>query len=263
MNIEQRELYLNLLIKVLLNTIYEDPNLHGHKFSAAIRDQGRDWPCLAHTMVGRARLENLKELMQRTVDEGVPGDYIETGVWRGGCCILMRGVLAANLEKSRKVYVADSFAGLPRPNSELYPWDACYASVNYTELAVSLEQVKENFAKYDLLGDQVIFVRGLFKDTLPALQAGPFALIRLDGDYYESTIQALEALYPKVSQGGFVVIDDYGIASCREAVNDYRRLHNIDEPLSSVDWTGVWWQKGALSAPIVSLSEADCVDPMS
>jgi O-methyltransferase/8-demethyl-8-(2,3-dimethoxy-alpha-L-rhamnosyl)tetracenomycin-C 4'-O-methyltransferase len=99
----------------------------------------------------------------------------------------MRGMLAVNGDNKRKVYVADSFEGLPRPNPEAYPADNGNRLYEHTELAVSLEKVKDNFNRYGLLDDQVVFVKGFFSETLPALQAGPFALIRLDGDLYEST----------------------------------------------------------------------------
>ena len=104
--------------------------------------------------------------------------------------------------------------------------------------------MKANFDRYGLLDDQVAFVKGFFSDTLARLDAGPFALIRLDGDMYESTYVALESLYPKLSVGGFVIIDDYGaIESCRKAVTDYRTKLRIADPIREVDWTGVWWQK--------------------
>ena len=79
---------------------------------------------------------------------------------------------------------------------------------------------------------------------MPSLEAGPFALIRLDGDLYESTYVALEALYPKLSPGGFVIIDDYTATNaCQAAVQDYRTLMGIEAPIHEIDWTGVWWQK--------------------
>jgi O-methyltransferase len=198
-----RDLYLDLLVKILLNTIYEDPAINPRNrplavepFNSETRAIGRDWPTQAHTMVGRARLENLRKLSQQVINDGIAGDFIETGVWRGGCCILMRGVLAANQTCDRKVYVADSFAGLPAPNEMLYPADTGLDLSGIKELAVSLETVKGNFARYGLLDGQVVFVKGLFSDTLPSLLAGPFALMRLDGDLYESTYIALESLYP-------------------------------------------------------------------
>lgn len=245
-----RDLYLDLLIKILINTIYEDPAINSRvrplavvPFDPATRSIGRDWPTQAHTMVGRKRLENLRALSQQALDDGIAGDFIETGVWRGGCCILMRGVLAANNITDRKVYVADSFAGLPAPNERVYPADTGWDLRSIQELAVSLETVKGNFARYDLLDEQVVFVKGLFSETLPSLSAGPFALIRLDGDLYESTHVALEALYPKLSPGGFVVIDDNSLTPCNLAVADFRARMGITAPLQEIDWTGIWWRK--------------------
>jgi O-methyltransferase len=241
-----RRLYTDLLIKSLANAIYGDPPVGPwlpHVFDPKLRQTGEDWPSLAHSMVGLERLGSLRDLTQMVLDEKIPGDFIETGVWRGGCCILMKGVLAANQVRDRKVYVADSFAGLPHPDAA-YPAD--HASQLYTcpELAVPVEQVRANFAAYGLLDDSIIFVPGYFQDTLPTLRAGPFALIRLDGDMYESTIVALDALYPRLSAGGVVVIDDYGaIEACKQAVIDYRARHAIDAPIHQVDWTGVWWRK--------------------
>ena len=247
MSIEARQLFLDLLIKVLANTIYEDPSIHPDNtgsFQPELRSKGLDWPAVAHTMVGVRRLENVRELAQRALDEGIPGDFIETGVWRGGCCILMRGVLAANGIKDRKVYAADSFAGLPAPNPQAYPSDEGLNLHLLKELAVSLDEVKNNFARYGLLDDQVVFVKGLFSDTLPSLNGGPFSLLRLDGDLYESTYVALQALYPKLSQGGFVILDDVNfIPPCRQAVMDYRSQEGITATMHEVDWSASWWQK--------------------
>jgi len=184
--------------------------------------------------------------VQQTLDENVPGDYIETGVWRGGCCIMMRGVLAANGTKGRKVYVADSFAGLPPPKPDQYPKDRGDKHYLNSELAVSIDQVRANFDRYGLLDDQVVFIEGFFENTLPGLAAGQFAIIRLDGDMYESTMTALDALYPKLAAGGFVVIDDYGaLSNCRAAVDEYRSKLGITSPMIEIDWTGIFWRKGA------------------
>ena len=243
-----RELYLDLLIKILTNTIYRDPSTHPEHvgFQPELRSDGHDWPAVAHSMAGVRRLENIRELVQRVIDEGIPGDFIETGVWRGGCCILMRGILAANLIHDRKVYAVDSFEGLPPPKAREFPHDEGLNLHLYSQLAVSLDEVKENFSRYGLLDEQVIFVKGFFQDTLLSLQAGPFALIRLDGDLYESTYVALEALYSKLSPGGFAIVDDYGgVPACRAAVSDYRTLIGIEAPIHMIDWTGAWWQKPA------------------
>src|SRR5262249_7945660 len=155
------------------------------------------------------RLENLKFCVETAIRDGVPGDLIETGVWRGGACIFMRAILEAYGDKQRKVWVADSFAGLPKPNEAKYDADRGDKHHTFGDLAVPRETVEKNFEQYGLLDDQVRFLEGWFKDTLPSAPINSLAVMRLDGDMYESTIQALEALYPKLSPGGFVIIDDY------------------------------------------------------
>jgi O-methyltransferase len=242
-----RDMYLDLLIKVLANTIYGDPSTNPDNagaYQSDLRAVGLDWPAVAHTMVGTRRLQNLRELTQRALDDDVPGDFIETGVWRGGCCILMRGILAANEVTDRNVYVADSFAGLPAPNAHAFPADAGWDLRKHEQLSVSLAEVKGNFARYGLLDDQVVFVEGWFSETLPMLAGGPFALIRLDGDLYESTYVALDVLYPRLSHGGFVIIDDLNsLPPCRRAVDDYRSRGGISAPIEEVDWSAGWWRK--------------------
>jgi O-methyltransferase len=242
-----RQMYCDLLVRIIANTIYADPSgdpWHERRFDPEARTNGRDWPTVAHSMAGTLRLDNLKDLTQRVLDEGVPGDFIETGVWRGGCCILMRGVLAANGVADRRVYVADSFAGLPPPDAALYPADAGDAHSTHAELAISVEQVRENFARYGLLDAQVVFLEGWFEDTLPTLGGNRFALIRLDGDMYGSTICSLRNLYPRLSSGGFAIIDDYhAVPGCRQAVHDYFNETGIAPPLVEIDWTGIYWRK--------------------
>ena len=257
-----RERYLDLMVKTLANVIYGDPPLYQDATTADhprpalpydehVRRVGRDWPSQAHTMIGIARLNNLRELTTRALREGVPGHFIETGVWRGGGCILMKAVVEAFNASGRRVYVADSFQGLPPARPDLYPADQMYVGLMPDQLRVSADEVRAHFAAYDLLDDDVIFLEGLFQVTLPKLQESAFALIRLDGDMYESTIVALAALYPKVSPGGFIIIDDYGaIPACRAAVNDFRSEHSVRDPMHEIDWTGVWWQKPLqMSAP--------------
>jgi O-methyltransferase len=242
-----RTLYLDLIVKVIANTIYCDPNKSpwgGQVYDPGLRQSGRDWPLVAHSMIGLQRLNNIRQLCERAIKEDVPGDFIETGIWRGGACIAMRAVLKAYGETERKVYCADSFEGLPKPNAAAYPKDAGDRHHEYEQLAIPLEEVKRNFSVYGLLDEQVVFVKGFFKDTLPGLQADRLAVVRLDGDMYESTIQAIEALYPRLSPGGFLIVDDYGaIPACRAAITDYRAAHGIDAPITPIDWTGVWWQK--------------------
>jgi O-methyltransferase len=208
------------------------------------RAEGRDWPPTAETMVGAARLANVRELCVRAVREQIPGDFIETGVWRGGVTILMRGVLAALGDESRRVWVADSFDGLPVPDPERYPADAGLDWSHVEVLKVDAAQVRANFARYGLLDDRVRFLEGWFCDTLPGAPIEALSVLRLDGDLCQSTMDALVALEPRVSPGGFVIVDDYGgWESCRAAVDDYRAARAITAPIQTVDWTGIWWQK--------------------
>jgi hypothetical protein len=210
------------------------------------RENGDDWPQRGTTMVGLRRLDQLQSCVETVVRDGTPGDMIETGVWRGGASILMRATLHALGVSDRDVWLADSFEGLPPARPDKYPADAGADVLStYGFLAVSEDEVRGAFERYGLLDQRVRFLRGWFSDTLPPLRGRhTWSLLRLDGDHYESTIVALESLYPDLSPGGFVVVDDYGaIAQCRQAVDDFRRANGIEEPMQEIDWTGVWWRR--------------------
>ncbi len=213
------------------------------QYDPARRSEGRDWPPLADTMIGLKRLENIQECVESVLRADVPGDLIETGVWRGGATIFMRAILAAHEVQDRKVWVADSFEGVPPPDPARYPADSGDSLSTYRELAVPLEVVRANFAKYGLLDEQVRFLRGWFRETLPAAPITRLAVMRLDGDLYESTLDALRHLYPKLSVGGYVVVDDYALLGCRKAVDDFRHENDIKDELKFVDWTGVYWRR--------------------
>ncbi len=212
-------------------------------FDPVRREEGLDWPAEAETMVGLKRLNNLEACITDVIRRGVPGDLIETGVWRGGTTIFMRAVLKAYQENERIVWVADSFQGLPKPNPERYPVDAGDTSWKCASLAVYLEEVKENFSRYNLLDDQVRFLVGWFRDTLPTAPIERLAILRLDGDMYESTMDALTSLYPRLSVGGYVIIDDYMLGSCRAAVEDFRAKHSVTEELEPIDAIARFWQR--------------------
>lgn len=212
--------------------------------SARLRRTGRDWPAEAETMIGQVRLDHLQECVESVLQRGIPGDLMETGVWRGGACILMRGVLRAYGDSTRTVWAADSFEGMPKPDGR-YIEDAEDTHWHHNDvLAVSRDDVEAAFAHYGLLDQQVRFLEGWFKFTLPDAPVERLAVLRLDGDMYGSTMDALEHLYPKLSPGGFLIVDDYGaVPACRKAVDHYRAKHNIREPINKIDWTGVFWQK--------------------
>lgn len=242
-----RHQYLQVMLNCLTGSIYNDPPLKAMgtgQFDAELREYGWDWPSKAHSMIGRKRMENVRALAENVIFSGVQGDFIETGVWRGGACIYMRAILGAYGVKNRKVWLADSFEGLPPPDPATYPADRGDIFHTYSDLAVSIDDVRQNFAKYNLLDDQVIFLKGWFKDTLPTAPTGPLALLRLDGDMYESTMDALRHLYDRLSPRGFVIVDDYRVVDgCRAAVDDFRATRGIDDAIIEIDGVGVYWQK--------------------
>jgi Macrocin-O-methyltransferase (TylF) len=243
---EAKKLYLDLMQNCIVNTIYEDPNngfWSAKVFDGQLREQGRDWPSQAHSMIGTRRMSNLRQIMEFVIANNVPGDFIETGVWRGGACIMARAVMKAYGVTDRYVWVADSFCGLPEPNPK-YAADANDKHHSYPELAVSLEDVKSNFAKYDLLDAQVMFLKGWFSETLPSAEIKSLAVLRLDGDMYESTMDGLTNLYDKVSRGGFVIVDDFGaVMGCQRAILDFRKERDIQDVIQNIDGLGVFWQK--------------------
>ena len=260
---ENRRLYIDLLKGALTHTLYRplDIGARSDYVKRELDDEqaralGRDWPQFAQTMVGVARLENIQHCIETVLKDNVPGDFIETGIWRGGTVIFMRGLLRAHGDPpDRLVFAADSFQGLPAADAEEYPADAPFEHINQPRagrrpdaldpslLAVSRGDVQRNFELYGLYDDRVRFLEGWFRDTLPTVRDRSWAVIRLDGDFYESTMDALTNLYPNLSVGGFLVVDDFAIGACRQAVDDYRREHGIEEPIRRVDWTAVYWRR--------------------
>ncbi|WP_190816008.1 TylF/MycF family methyltransferase [Saccharopolyspora pogona] len=245
----QNALYLDLLKKVLTNTIYGDrPHTNvwqdNTDYRQAARAKGTDWPTVAHTMIGLERLDNLQHCVEAVLADGVPGDFAETGVWRGGACIFMRAVLQAFGDTGRTVWVVDSFQGMPESSAQDHESDQAMALHEYNDvLGVPLETVRQNFARYGLLDEQVRFLPGWFRDTLPTAPIQELAVLRLDGDLYESTMDSLRNLYPKLSPGGFVIIDDYVLPSCQDAVKGFRAELGITEPIHDIDGTGAYWRR--------------------
>lgn len=231
-------------------------------FDCQKRLEGRDYPSQAHTMIGMRRLYNIQSLVEDILQQHIPGDLIETGVWRGGATILMRGILKVYGITDRTVWVADSFAGMPRrgqdgmlhsfSSSEYASWPATIRRHPLKLLAIaaqmkqgtSYEEVRDNFARYGLLDEQVQFLQGWFHETLPSAPIRRLALLRLDGDLYDSTYDALKWLYPKLSMGGYTIVDDYSTFSeCQRAIHDYLEATDAEVDLQHVDEQAVFWQK--------------------
>lgn len=263
-----RGMYLDLIQKVIINEIYQDPPLERSYFAKKLakigiysrhqtsqnfvkknRDSGLDWPSVAHSMIGKKRMSNLRHLLEDIIHNNVEGDFIETGVWRGGACIYAKAILNSYGLTDRNVWVADSFAGLPEPNIKKYKFDKGDRHSKEEVLAVSREQVEDNFRSYGLLDDSVKFLVGWFKDTLPSAPIEKLSILRLDGDMYESTMDALEALYKKVTPNGYIIVDDYhAVEGCRRAIHDYLNANcpNENPKIIEIDGIGVYWKKQPL-----------------
>lgn len=224
-------MYLELLKKSIFNQLHEP--------SQIIKD-GTASSGNVHSLIGYRRMDNVRYCMEQIVKQGIEGDFMECGVWRGGATIFMNGfVKYSGIE--RKVFVADSFQGLPAPSAQ-YPADKDMNLHNNTYLNVSLETVQEYFSRYDLLTDNVVFIKGFF-EAVDFHEVEKLAMLRLDGDMYSSTINCLNKLYDKLVVGGYLLIDDYCIPACAKAVHDFRDARGISEPIMEVDWTGKYWQK--------------------
>jgi hypothetical protein len=264
---QQTQLYLDLLKQCLTASVYPESsdrevrprnpinripiqflNRLGFKllrripFDAEKRRLGKDWPAFGYSMAGLKRLDNLQFCVETAIDDQIPGDFLEAGVWRGGACILMRAILKVRGVTDRTVWLADSFQGLPHSTLKADYLD--FSGIPM--LAVSQADVEAAFRLFDLLDGQVKFLKGWFKDTLPEAPISELAILRLDGDLYESTMDCLNALYHKVSKGGFVIVDDYDhLAPCKQAVTEFRERHGISDVIKKIDDSGVYWRKSA------------------
>jgi O-methyltransferase len=226
------------------------------------RIEGRDWPWSGLTMAGLERLDDLQHCVESVVSEDVPGDLIEAGTWRGGASILMRATLDSLGDADRTVWVADSFQGFPGREDGGAEADLGPGEMTMLEfLSISVDEVRGNFERFGL-GDRVKFVPGFFAETMPGLAGRRWSVVRLDGDSYDATRACLEVLYPGLSKGGYLVVDDYGaIDGCRQAVDEYRAEEGIEEPLEQVDWTCARWRRESDAGPATAPGDARAENP--
>lgn len=243
--IDPGRLYLRLLNKALL-AMLTPLNLElVHLKQSGIGDYiesahaGRTRMEGAETMLGIKQLDQMQACITDIVRRNVPGDILEAGVWRGGMTIFMRGVLKAMGARQRRVWVVDSFEGLPDPEKSFdsFGWKK-------GAMAVSLDQVRSNFLRYGLLDEQVVFLKGFFNDTLPDAGIAALSVLRVDADLYESTRDVLNHLYPRLSVGGYAIFDDYqNLKDCQRAIDEYRLEHRIEDPIVKIDRRAVCWVK--------------------
>ena len=221
-------------------------------FSEAKRAVGDDWPEYGYTMIGMHRLASLRAQLERVMGVSgsnapvVPGDMLECGVWRGGASIFATGVLVAWNDTTRQVHLCDSFHGLPVATTaaDSNIWQA----MHYLE--VSMDTVKSHFARFYLLDEsRVKFYRGYFQFSLPHVRRQfldnerRLAVLRLDGDMWESTMDELFNLYELLNVGGVVLIDDWKhVPECKAAIETFMQMHHFNETVV-VDNDVAYWIK--------------------
>lgn len=240
--------FTDTLIKSLTYTVYVDKPSDDFV-------KGHSWPVHALSMGGPAALQNVADLLLDVQKADVPGDFVETGVWRGASGILVAKLLEAMGDTSRKVWNLDSYEWLPPPqwsqdkNDQHSGFDEQYA--NLKEMA-DIEGVKKTYKRWGIDVDgpnsRVNFVKGWFENTVPevAKTIGSISILRMDGDMYKSTWEVFIGLYEKVSVGGWVIIDDWDLPGCRSAVVEFRTCIRTLSPLYEFTSAGhlkAYWQK--------------------
>ena len=226
------------------------------------------------TIVSQSRRILTAELAYRVLHDAIPGDFVETGVFSGGTTILMYKVLERfeSLFKTRKlktVVACDSFdgmqlglqfftfyyqyiIGLPAPSA----LNSNKPHISTGTFKAGMDRVLENLRVFNVNTTRIKLVPGWFNESLSRANIGPISFLRLDGDFYESTRDALTALYAQVSIGGLVYVDDYyAFDGCKRAVDEFRSLNGISSPLVDQylpenyergEWKAieaVWWVK--------------------
>lgn len=202
------------------------------------------------TMVGNVRFFNLSKICNLIIQNNIIGSFVECGTWRGGCCALM-GVYAKEENKGRLVFGFDSFEGLPEPkhiDSSTNPkqgnactiWKQAQKEKGSDWCKSSLEEFIHTLKLVNLTENNVIPVKGWFEHTLLTTNTGPIAILRLDGDWYESTKTCLDCLFNRVVEGGYIIIDDYGYwRGCKKAVDEFFCNNNIKMNYSFTDETEI------------------------
>lgn len=253
--------YLKSIVGVITRTFYDEPTIeqlneekwkslktiHAKNPKYFSNNQQRRygiecWPLDADSMVGIFRLVNIYSCLKDVIENNIEGDFVETGVWKGGSCVMANAVIHEyNQSHKRKVHVFDSFEGLPIPYMSQ---DAGDNHHTIDCLAISEDRVKETFSSYNLLTENVLFRKGWFKDTMQKIDdIDKVAVLRLDGDMYSSTIEVLEALYDKVQIGGYIIIDDWTLKGAKLAVNDFLGKRGITPTIIDIDTASCYWKK--------------------
>jgi len=200
------------------------------------------------TMTSPERIFALRQSVQYIVRHGIAGDIVECGIWKGGSMMAIARTLQECGVIDRNLLLFDTFDGMTPPTREDVDINGAAAAGLLSESAkqtssiwayAALEEVRDNLRITGYPEDRMFFIKGKVEDTIPERAPDQIALLRLDTDWYESTSHELLHLYPRVSQGGVIIIDDYGHwAGARKAVDHYMAKHNLKILLHRIDYTG-------------------------
>ena len=199
--------------------------------------------CKAFSMTSVERMYSLYKAIEYIHQYQIPGDIVECGNWRGGSVMLSAMTLQKLNDTNKKIYLYDTFEGMSAPTSADITHYNETAKENLRKikryLTVSLEGVKANVYSTAYPKENFIFIKGKVEETIPGILPAQIALLRLDTDWYESTYHELKYLFPLISKGGILLVDDYGFwQGARKAVDQYIRENNIQILLTRIDPTG-------------------------
>lgn len=202
-----------------------------------------------YTMTGPERVQALVNAVRYVVANDIEGDFVECGVWRGGSSMAVALTLRELGEGRRDLYLYDTFEGMSTPTEEDFAFDGQVAANKFANRRLSedssdwcrstLDEVEQNLASTGYPIERIHFIKGKVEDTLPdRLPGGPVSILRLDTDWYESTRHELRHLYPKLTRGGVLIVDDYGHwAGAKKAVDEYVAEHKLRLLLCRIDYT--------------------------
>lgn len=206
--------------------------------------------CKPYTMTSVERMYALYMAVSYVLQHHIAGDFVECGVWRGGSSMLIASMLQRRNVTNRKIYLYDTFEGMSEPtavdvefrgqNAATMLKDNEHNKETSVWCLAALPDVQQNLHLTGLPENQLVYVQGKVEDTLPhTLPNASIALLRLDTDWYESTKHELVHLYPRLTQRGVLIIDDYGHwEGCRKAVDEYVAEQNLALLFHRIDYTG-------------------------
>lgn len=202
-----------------------------------------------YTMTSPERIFSLCNAVQYIHEKNIEGDIVECGVWKGGSMMAIAETLLSSGDTSRNLYLFDTFEGMTPPTDN----DVDISGVSAESLlersdkmkdesvwcCASLEVVKSAVNGTGYPSNKIHFVKGMVEQTIPDFAPPKIALLRLDTDWYESTKHEMEHLFPRLSKGGVLIIDDYGHwQGARKAVDEYLENNKVKILLNRIDYTG-------------------------